>query len=343
MVHVSNPSPTDRTRPRIGVVVGTDLAGLLFSEADRARLEALAEVRWCESATPPSVEEAIGLLDGGSIGVGSWRTPRPTTELLEACPDLRLWVHAAGSVKAIVDDLPEHHDLTVASCAPAIAANVAEYTVGLLIVGLKRTLENAAANRENDTTARKKPANAIPLASATVGVVGASQVGRRVIEFLRPFGGRTLIYDPFLDAAAAAVMGAEKIDDLTELCRRSHAVTLHTPDLPATRKMMGAAQFAAMRDDAVLINTARGACLDEAALIEQLAAGRFFAYLDVSDPEPAADDSPLRSLPNVVLNTHIAGGGDFKIGRQVVDDVAAFLDGRPPAMAVTPDMLDRLA
>ena len=84
-------------------------------------------------------------------------------------------------------------------------------------------------------------------------------------------------------------------------------------------------------------------CIDEDALIAELAKGRLFAFLDVSAPEPAADDSPLRKLPNVVYSSHITGGPGTNIGRQAVDDIAAFLRGEQPTCVVTEDMLDRLA
>ena len=138
-------------------------------------------------------------------------------------------------------------------------------------------------------------------------------------------------------------MGAELVADLVELCRRSDAVTLHTPPLPSTEKLLRAEHFQVMADDAVFINTSRGICLDEQALIAELAKGRLFAFLDVSAPEPAAVDSLLRTLPNVVYTSHLAGGKDGKIGRQAVDDIAAFLAGGQPLRAVTPDKLDRMA
>jgi phosphoglycerate dehydrogenase-like enzyme len=133
------------------------------------------------------------------------------------------------------------------------------------------------------------------------------------------------------------------VDDLTQLCGRCDAVTLHTPNLPATRQLMGLTQFRAMPDHAVFINTARGACVDEAALISELEKGRLYAYLDVTDPEPAADDSPLRTLPNVVLTSHIGGLPTTNMGNQAVDDIAAFLRGDQPMAVITADMLDRVA
>jgi phosphoglycerate dehydrogenase-like enzyme len=231
-------------------------------------------------------------------------------------------------------------DLAIATCAPAIAESVAEITLGCLIVGLKRLLPNAAANRNGRAP---KPANGRSLMMSTIGIVGASQVGRRTIRNLRPHGCTILLYDPYVTADQAREVGAEKADDLLDLCRRSHAVALHTPALPATRHLMGSEQFRAMPDDGIFINNSRGECMDEAALIAELEKGRLTAFLDVSHPEPAADDSPLRRLPNVFYTSHIAGGVDWKIGRQVVDDAEAFLAGRRPTMVVTQDMLERMA
>ena len=98
-----------------------------------------------------------------------------------------------------------------------------------------------------------------------------------------------------------------------------------------------------MRDDAIFINTARGACVDEAALIAELSAGRLFAFLDVTDPEPTPIDSPLRHLRDVLLTSHIAGPKSKRIGHQVVNDIEAYLRGESPTHVVTADMIDLIA
>ena len=237
---------------KIGGLIPTELRQLLFTPEDMERLAGMGEVRWNESAEQMSTIEAIELLQGCTVGIGSWGTPWPDAELLEGCPELKLWVHVAGTVKRMFGEHLEGRDLIIATCAPAIAESVAEITLAQLIIGLRRTLQNGVDNRSGPT---RPPANSHTLFQSTVGVVGASEVGRRVVRNLRPFGPRILLYDPFVSASEAQEMGAELVADLMELCRRSDAVTLHTPPLPSTEKLLRAEHFQVMADDAVFINT----------------------------------------------------------------------------------------
>lgn len=327
-------------KTRIGVTIEVPLRDMLFTPEDRQRLDRLGDVTWTCKGSKLTCREMSDLLADCEIAVASWNDVGLNAEIAAACPKLRLWEHVAGSVKHMFGPWLEGRDITIASCAPANAENVAEHTLGLLIVGLKRVIPNAQANRSGGYP---KPANPRVLGTSTIGVVGASQVGLRVIRMLRPFGPRILLYDPHISQEEAARLGVELTRDLVALCACSDAVTLHAPALPSTRGMVGRRELQVMPDDAVLVNTARGAIIDEAALIAELEKGRLFAMLDVTEPEPTADDSPLRRLPNVVLNSHIAGQADFKMGRQAVDDVERFLRSQRPLMAVTADMLDRVA
>jgi phosphoglycerate dehydrogenase-like enzyme len=325
---------------KIGVVVHTDLRARIFSPEEIERMNTLGEVVWTDSPTPISVQEAVQLLKDCEIGVGSWGTPHPNAELMAGCPKLKLWEHTAGSVKHMFGPHLDGRDLKISSCGTAIADCVAEMTLGEIIIGVRGILPNAAANRDGN---KRQPANVKTLSTGVVGIVGASNIGKRMIKLLRPFGAKVLLYDPYLSEDTAAEMGVELIGDLAELCAESDVVTLHTPALPSTAKIMGAREFQAMKDDAVFINTSRGMCVDENALITELEKGRLFAFLDVTDPEPPAGDSPLRQLPNVIYTSHIAGPADFRLGKQAVDDVDAYLNGRQPMYIVTSDMLDRIA
>lgn len=326
--------------PRIGVMIEKPLRDRLFTESDRRRLNRLGDVTWAESETPLTQAQAIEMLADCQIAVGSWKSALPTAELLRACPQLLLWEHAAGSVKHLYGPHLDERKLIIASCKPALADVVAEMTLGQIILGLRRAFENAAENR---SALAAHPPGLRVLMGSTIGVVGASLIGRRVIRLLQPFGCEILIYDPHVCADEIRCIGAIKVDCLLHLCSASDVVTLHTPDIPATRNIIGARELAAMKDDAIFINTARGQCVDEGALTCELRHGRLTAFLDVTWPEPPAIDSPLRRLPNVIYTSHIAGPPCINLGRQVVNDIEAFLDGGMPEYVFTPDMLSATA
>jgi phosphoglycerate dehydrogenase-like enzyme len=162
-----------------------------------------------------------------------------------------------------------------------------------------------------------------------VGLVGASFIGRDMIRLCRTLELKSiLVYDPYLTREEANSLGVEKTE-LDDLMRRSDVVSLHTPATEETHHLINAANLALMKDRAIFINTARGMCVDEAALIAELEKGRLFACLDVTYPnEPPAPESPLWTLPNCVLTPHIAGGikeACHRQGRLVADQIEAYL------------------
>ena len=228
----------------VGVIIPTGLRRDLFRPADEERLNGLADVTWTGSGENLTVTEAVALLSECHVGIGSWGTPHPDAELMGGCPKLELWVHGAGTVKHMFGPHLAGRGLTIASCAPAIAENVAEITLAQLIVGLRRTLENGAANRAGPAP---RPHNSRTLAQSTIAVVGASLVGRRVIRNLKPFSPRILLYDPCCrsvtsgSAPGGRRTGVEPVSDLVELCSRSDAVTLHTPGPAGDREPDGGA------------------------------------------------------------------------------------------------------
>jgi phosphoglycerate dehydrogenase-like enzyme len=182
------------------------------------------------------------------------------------------------------------------------------------------------------------------LNQATIGVIGAGHVGRKVLEYLQHFQVKEiLLYDPYWTAEQIAGLGAKAVP-LHQLLRRSDVVTLHAPALPTTLHMLGGRELKLMKDDAVLINTSRGQNIDEQGLTAELEQGRLVAFLDVTDPEPPALDSRLRALPNVILTPHVAGGGaNARMGDYAVEELRRFFAGESPLYEVRRDMMKRMA
>ncbi|MFF7330063.1 NAD(P)-dependent oxidoreductase [Streptomyces sp. NPDC008150] len=293
----------------------------------------------------PGTPLATALRDTEVLFTG-WGCPPLDEEALARMPGLRAVVHAAGSLKNHMTEAAWARGLTATSATAANALPVAEFTVAAVLFANKGVLLGAHALR----TARARPDLATLLPGIgnyrrTVGIVGASTIGRRVVELLRPYDLRVLVNDPYLSAADADALGATPMD-LDPLLRESDVVSVHAPELPETRHLLDERRLALMRDGTTLVNTARGSLVDTGALTRELVAGRLNAVLDVTDPEPLPADSPLYDLPNVLLTPHLAGslGGELaRLADFAIDELERYADRSGFAHAVRPTALHRSA
>ncbi|WP_214326269.1 hydroxyacid dehydrogenase [Nonomuraea sediminis] len=272
----------------------------------------------------------------------SWGCPPVTAEVLAGAPRLKAIVHAAGSVKGHVTQACWERGIVVSSAASANAEPVAEFTLAAILFANKRVLDIARLYRERrgrlDWDARFPGFGNY---RRVVGIVGASRIGRRVIELLRPFDLEVLVSDPYLrEDLGVAQVGLE------ELVARSDVVSLHAPDLPETRHLLSRPLLAAMRDGATVINTARAALVDQEALTAEVASGRLYAVLDHTEPEFLPADSPLYDLPNALVTPHIAGslGGELaRMADLALDELDRYRRGLPFLHGVEPATLSRSA
>ncbi|MFJ9540997.1 hydroxyacid dehydrogenase [Streptomyces sp. NPDC101225] len=290
----------------------------------------------------PGVREALARTE---ILVTGWGCPLLDTAALDAAPRLRAVLHAAGSVKGFTTPEVWRRGIVVSSAAAANAVPVAEYTLAMILLAGK----DALGARERLRTGRAFPGweivPGIGNLGRRVGVVGASRIGRRLLELLRPFDLRPSLADPYVDAAESAALGVPLLS-LDDLLRTSDIVTLHAPATPETHHLIGRRELALMPDGAVLVNTARGALVDHEALTAELRTGRLAAVLDVTDPEPLPPGSPLYDLPNAFVTPHLAGsqGNEVaRLGRVVAEEAARFVRGEAPAYAVDPEALKKEA
>ena len=296
-------------------------------------------------------EEVAERATGCDAMVTGWGSRSLSEGVFENAPDLKLIAHSAGSVKFLVtpkmiDDYLVPRGISIFSGNVAIALNVAEATVGMLIMAGRRWVEhNAHYHATGKWRSPDLPNNGQFLRGCTLGIISASAVGREVIRLLQGWDIHFLCYDPYLSAEAAEELGVERVE-LDELFERADHVTLHAPKIPETDKMVGREQLRCLRDGAAIVNTSRGSVIDEEALIEELQTGRIFAALDVTDPEPPAPDSPLQYLPNVIISPHTAGAGYygyFMIGEQTVQALGDCFAGKPIEHAVDLSKWEKLA
>ncbi|MDQ4215829.1 hydroxyacid dehydrogenase [Microbacterium capsulatum] len=332
------PSP----RPRAVVVMSDESFAEVFTEEGLARLHRVVDIVGPVPITGFDAPGAREALREAAVMVTGWGAPRIDADVLDLAPQLKALVHTAGTVKTFLDAEAFRRGIRVSTAAAANATPVAEFTFAAIVFGLKRASRFADQLR---TTRRHRTVAGLPPLGTngiTIGILGASKVGREVIRMISLLQARILVADPYLTSAQAAALGVEHVS-LEELCRRSDVLSLHAPSTPDTRHIVSARELALLHDGAVVINTARGALIDTDALAAELVTGRLDAYLDVTDPEPLPADSPLYSLPNVVLTPHIAGalGNEIhRLGDSAVREVEHYV-GR--GMLVHELLADELA
>ncbi|MEV1066204.1 hydroxyacid dehydrogenase [Streptomyces sp. NPDC050263] len=312
----------------------------------RARLAALTDLDpqlVLDDLTTPAAHRALA---DAELLITGWGCPPVDAAALKAAPRLRAVVHTAGTVRHHITAACWERGLAVSSAAAANAVPVAEYTLAMILLANKRVLDTARVYRAErsrvDWNERHPDAGNY---RRTVGILSASIIGRRVIDLLRPHDLTVLLHDPYVPDAEARKLGAHPVP-LTELFARSDVVSVHTPLLPETRGLVSRVMLTRLRNGGTLINTARGAVVDQDALTDEVVSGRLHAVLDVTEPEVLPADSPLWDCPNVLVTPHIAGskGGELRrLADLALAEVEAYVLGRPFAHPVRPETLARLA
>ena len=328
------------TKPVVVITIGQMHYPRMMSQAAWERLAAFAEVVHHDGQEPASKADLLTLLPGADACITSWDVARLDADVVAAAPRLRLLAHMGGSVRRVVSDAVWAWGIRVTSAAPALGQDVAETTVGLILVGVKRIWPLAQHVREGGW--RETPWwPARELRGKIVGIVGAGNIGRHVIRLLAPFEPDVLVYDPYLPDAEAERGWVSPKRSSTTCCRRGRRG--HPARAQPARNRAHDRRPAAGADEGRRADRQhrRGSLFDEPALVAELSRGRFFAFLDVTDPEPPAADSPLRRLPNVVVTPHLAGCIEncTRMGEMAVEELRRFFAGEPPIYEVTPERL----
>lgn len=285
-------------------------------------LTAAEEARWAGE-----LAGAAGLL---------LRSGYVTAGLLDRLPDLKVVaVHGAG-VDPVDIDACTARGVQVTNAPGANANAVAELVFGLML-SLARGIPVAAHRARAEKAWDAARVTGGELRGRTLGLVGFGQIGRRVSGLAQAFGMSVAASDPAVPDDAMQAEGVAPMP-LEVLLAASDIVSLHAPAIPATRHMIGASAFKAMKPTAMLINCARGALVDEAALAAALTAGEIAAAaLDVLEGEPPDPASPIYDAPNLLITPHMAGSTLEcldAIASTCGADIAAVMRGEPPAFPV---------
>ena len=289
-------------------------------------LEGKAELIIPNNGNSDQILDELKKADGFILRIG-----KIDRKAIEACEKLKVITRPGVGVDNVDVKAATERGIPVVICPAANARAVAEHTVALLFAIAKNVVESDVETRKGNFAIRNKYA-AVEVLGKTVSIIGFGNIGKNVAQMCAGIGMKVCAYDPFVKKEAVEAMGYSYAADLMSALKAADYVTLHMPSLPETKNLMGAAQFAAMKKSAFLINCARGDIVDEAALYNALTGGTIAgAAVDVLSDEPMKADHPLMALKNFIVSPHMAAQTQettAAVVKMAVEGTLAVIDGQ---------------
>lgn len=323
---VSTTSLKEATPPTLLVALAPEVKHSVLSQGSWEALCALGNVvethglAWADVDLPETTR----------VLITGWETPQVTSDVLDRLPALELVMHSAGSVRYLLPPDTWDRGIRVATAAASNNQFVAEYTAAQIMLSLKGVHKVVAHGR---THRAYPPVRVGPgTRRQRVGLVSFGSIARGVREALRRLDAEVWAWDPYVPDHELEAVGVHPAKDLATLFDSCVVISVHTPLIPGvTEGLVSGGLLSRLRDGATFINTARGAVVDEPALVELLQRRQdLTAILDVTWPEPPDPESPLWSLPNVWLTGHVAGAlgtERLALGGTVAAEMARFIRG----------------
>jgi len=301
-----------------GAAAGGRIRVLIADRVDDFLIEELKKLG-TEVLYSPGIsrEGLLSIIGEADVLVVRSRT-RVDAELIERGTRLRAVARAGVGTDNIDVEAARKRGIAVISAPSAPAASVAELTLALMFA-LARNLKRAFRSAEDG---KWEKIEGVELRGKTAGILGFGRIGREVARLCSCMGMRVIAYDPRREAFSGSAY-IEEAGSLEDLLRAADFLTIHVPLTEETRKLIGRRELSIMKDGAYLINTSRGAVIDQEALIEALRTGKLAgAALDVLENEPPGErEKELLSLPNVIATPHI-GSQTAEAQRRIAAEIA---------------------
>ncbi len=333
-------------KPGVAIACNATFLTVVEEHPAIAVLREFADVRMAAFARPEGYIEAppsdpaedarlIELIGDATAVIVSMGAPRITPAIMDACPNLRFIGELEGDrfANRIDTEAAWARGIRTVDTTNGSSYGVAEWALMMMILGLRNGSEQYRGVMSRAPWFHSVPWDSrafIPreLTGRTVGMIGCGIIGRRLLELLMPFGCDIYIHDPYVPRELADIFDVT-FTSLDQVMEQDVVVCL-APITPATKGMLGREQFARMPDGSTFVNVSRGQIVQSDALIERLRGGRITACLDVFDPEPFPEDSPIRDLPNVFATPHTAAAAQDGRGRNLtimVEELDRFFAG----------------
>lgn len=347
-------------QPLVGLASNTTVRDDYIDLEDLARLESFAAFRyepfdqpssWDEAPPdePKVLEEFVRFAEDLDALIVCHGAPRVSGTVLEGCPDLRFVGELEGDrfARRIDVDAARERGVCVVDTTQGSSYPVSEWALAMILIGLRNagSLYRKLISHERVFESGERYGHPSylkgELTGRTVGLIGCGHIGRRLLEFLRPFGVQVFVYDPYVPRELADVYDLT-LTSLDNALSIPDVVVCLAPLTPRTKGMIGAREIGLIRSGAVFVNVSRGAIVDSEALVERVRTGDLIASLDVFDPEPIPVDSPIRDLPNVFITPHIAGvtrASRTRFFSLMVDELYRFFHGHETRYDLLPRTL----
>ena len=302
---------------------------IYFPDQAIRKLEKLGNITYNQTSKPFTQTQLANAIGRMEVCLTHWDCPLFTAAVLERAHQLRLIVHAAGSVADLVTDQVYERGIKVCSANLIMAKYVAEGVLAYILAGL-RWIPQHAFDLQYTKLWNKRINESKSLFGARVGLIGLGTIGRFLIDLLEPFEVQIKIYDPYISADSLKNYSHLELASLEDVLAWGEVISIHASLTRETRGLLGKRKLGLIKDHALLVNTARGAIVDEQALIDELRKGRLRAVLDVYETEPLPIDSPLHDLENVILLPHIAGiPAREQMSYAMIDEIERYSKGEP--------------
>jgi phosphoglycerate dehydrogenase-like enzyme len=283
------------------------------------------------------IERAVGVLAGAL---------RYDGRVMDRAPRLRVISRTGIGYDAVDVPAATARGIVVCNTPDGPTISTAEHAVTLMLMVAKKVEPSVTALRAGSSIEYYARHDGIELAGKVLGLVGFGRIARRVAAIAEGIGMQIVTFDPYVDAGSIPAATKQAVG-LDELLAVSDVVSVHIPLTDASRGLFDRGRFAAMKRGAVFINTARGAIVDQTALLAALEAGQLAgAGLDVTDPEPLPAGNPLLARDDVVVTPHVASAtadGKVRMFRAAFDHAMAVVHGKRPDNLVNPEVWDRVA
>lgn len=300
-------------------------------------LEKLEDVEYNNTGREFTEAELREKLKGKDIALTGWGTAMLGKTVLEGNSRLKMIAHTGGTVNSLVDDYAYTHGIKVISGNDVYAESVAEAVIAYMLLGLRKIPKYMELVRANSWYNYVDSWEG--LLDRTVGFISFGMIPKHLVKMLKPFRVKIKVYSSHISDEELKEYGMERATP-EEVFSTCDVISIHSALNEKTRHMINQELLGKIQDGAVLINTSRGAVIDEAALVEEMKKNRFTAVLDVYEHEPLPLDHPLRSLPNVYPIPHM-GGPTYDRRRFVtlalIEDMNNMISGKPLKMEISSD------